>query len=148
MNQYIETAGNVQPGSIAAEPILVSCQPPFPAIRYQFMSVDKWSDSIVVIHLADDPQFTDELEDLERHCATAPRRPHAVLDFAGVVAINSSNLARLLKLRKQAIEAERRLILCKVGPHVLHTLLVTGLDNVFDLSQDVSTALATIQMQR
>jgi len=111
------------------------------------MSVDKWSDSIVVVHLADDPQFTDELEDLERHCTTAPKRPHAVLDFGAVNAINSSNLARLLKIRKQAIQAGRKLVLCNVGSHVLHTLLVTGLDNVFELSQDVSTALATLQMQ-
>jgi anti-anti-sigma factor len=110
------------------------------------MSVDKWSDSIVVVHLADDPQFTDELEDLERHCATAPVRPHAVLDFGGVNAINSSNLARLLKIRKAAIQGDKRVILCGVGSHVLNTLLVTGLDNVFDLSQDVSTALATLQM--
>jgi len=112
------------------------------------MSVDKWSDSIDVVHLADDPQFTDELEDLEEHAAAVPNRPHAVLDFAAVSSINSSNLARLLKIRKLAIAANRRLVLCNVGSHVLNTLLLTGLDNVFELSQDVSTALATLQLAR
>jgi anti-anti-sigma factor len=112
------------------------------------MSVEKWSDSIVVVHLADDPQFTDELEDLEGFAPIGTQRPSAVLDFTGVNTINSSNLARLLKLRKQTIASDRRIILCNVGPHVLNTLLVTGLDNVFELSQDVSTALATLQLNQ
>ena len=77
-----------------------------------------------------------------------PIRPHAVLDFGSVLTINSSNLARMLKLRKQTITSDRRLILCNVGSHVLSTLLMTGLDNVFEISQDVSTALATLEMKR
>jgi anti-anti-sigma factor len=112
------------------------------------MPVEKWSESVVIVHLADDPQFTDELEDLEEFAAATPQRPNAVLDFSPVNVINSSNLARLLKLRKQALANDRRLILCSVGSHVLNTLLVTGLDNVFELSQNVSTALATLQMSR
>jgi anti-anti-sigma factor len=112
------------------------------------MSVDGWSDSIVVVHLADDPQFTDELEDLDKFTSGKLERPHVILDFAAVGHINSSNLARLLKLRKLAVGAERRLILCNVGSHVLNTLLVTGLDNVFELGQNVSTALAGLQMNQ
>lgn len=112
------------------------------------MSVDKWSDSTVVVHLADDPQFTEELEDLDEFNNSASECHNAVLDFSGVITLNSSNLAKLLKLRKQAIAAHRRLILCNVGDHVMSTLMVTGLDNIFDLSQDVSTALATLEMSR
>jgi anti-anti-sigma factor len=110
------------------------------------MSVEQWSDSIVVVHLADDPQFTDELEDLDKYCVSAAFRPSTVLDCAGLFSINSSNLARLLKLRKQIITADQRLILCSVSSQVMNTLLVTGLDNVFELSQNVSTALAKLQM--
>jgi anti-anti-sigma factor len=111
------------------------------------MSVERWSDSVVVVHLANDPQFTDELRDLDRY-STENGRPHAVLDFTTVDTINSSNLARLLKIRKQALQSGRRIIFCNVGSHVLNTLLITGLDNVFEMSQDVSTALATLQMER
>lgn len=110
------------------------------------MPVEKWSDSVAVVHLANDPQFTDELEDLDQYALAG--RPHVVLDMAAVDSINSSNLARLLKLRKQNLLAERRLILCNLGSHVINTMLVTGLDNVFDISTDVSTSLATLQMQR
>jgi anti-anti-sigma factor len=112
------------------------------------MPVEKWSDSVVVVHLADDPQFTDELEDLEQFAAAAATRPSIVLDFAAVLTINSSNLARMLKLRKTSITSDRRLILCGVSTHVLTTLLMTGLDNVFEMSQNVSTALATLEMSR
>jgi anti-sigma B factor antagonist len=112
------------------------------------MSVDKWSDSVVVVHLADDPQFTDELEDLDEVVAASPVRPSAVLDMGAVFSINSSNLARLLKLRKLALSSDRRLILCNIGAHVLNTLLVTGLDNVFEISPDVSTALASLEINR
>jgi anti-anti-sigma factor len=110
------------------------------------MPVEKWSESVALVHLANDPQFTDDLEDLDE--LASPERFHAVLDFGGVDTINSSNLARLLRLRKLKVQAEKRLVLCNLGPHVTSTLLVTGLDNVFEVSQDVSTALATLQMAR
>jgi anti-anti-sigma regulatory factor len=54
----------------------------------------------------------------------------------------------MLKLRKTSITSDRRLILCGVSTHVLTTLLMTGLDNVFEMSQNVSTALATLEMSR
>jgi anti-anti-sigma factor len=112
------------------------------------MPVEKWSDSVVVVHLADDPQFTDEFQDLDQFIAAAPNRPNIVLDFGAVLTINSSNLARMLKLRKSSLTGDRRLILCNVSTHVLSTLLMTGLDNVFEMSQNVSTALATLEMSR
>ena len=110
------------------------------------MPVEKWSDSVVVVHLGDDPQFTDDLEALDP--ALSGGRVHAVLDFAAIRFVNSSNLARLLKLRRQCVQDDRRLILCKVGTHVWSTMLVTGLDKVFEFSEDVTTALATLQLQR
>jgi anti-anti-sigma factor len=110
------------------------------------MPVEKWSDSVLLVHLADDPQFTDDLEDLEE--ALALGESNAVLDFAPVQAINSSNLARLLKLRKQQVQRNKQLIVCNIASNVHHTFLVTGLDNVFEISENVATALATLQMTR
>jgi anti-anti-sigma factor len=110
------------------------------------MPVEKWSDTVYLVHLADDPQFTDDLEDLEQ--ALTSSGANAVLDFAPVQSINSSNLARLLKLRKQQVQRNGKMILCNVANNVHHTFLVTGLDNVFELSENVATALATLQMTR
>lgn len=108
------------------------------------MPVEKWSDNVAVAHLADDPQFADDLESIDQ--LTTPGAIDVVLDFAAVHFVNSSNLARLLKLRKQMATAERRLVLCSVTTQVWGTFLVTGLDKVFQFSDNVPTALATLQI--
>jgi anti-anti-sigma factor len=109
------------------------------------MPIEKWSDQINVLHLADDPQFTDDLQALEAQLGSKPA--DAVLDFSAVHFINSSNIARILKLRKQMISSDRRLVLCGVSTQVWGTFLVTGLDKVFTFSDGVPTALATLMMK-
>jgi anti-anti-sigma factor len=108
------------------------------------MPVEQWSESIVVAHLADDPQFTEDV--LSVQDAIEGTSKDAVLDFAAVHFINSSNLARLLKLRKVVSAASRRLVLCGVSTQAWGAFLVTGLDKVFDFSDNVPTALATLQL--
>lgn len=108
------------------------------------MPVEKWSDQVVVAHLADDPQFTDDLQSIEDANSTGHK--DIVLDFAAVHYVNSSNLSRLLKLRKAMIGSDHRLVICSVSTQVWGTFLVTGLDKVFEFSDNVPTALATLQM--
>ena len=109
------------------------------------MPIEKWSDHVLVAHLADDPQFVEDIAALDQ--ATASSRAHAVLDFAAVHFINSSNVARLLRLRTQMLNHDRKLILCNVNTNVWGTFLVTGLDKVFHFSDNVTTALATLQIK-
>jgi anti-anti-sigma factor len=116
-----------------------------PIIWRLLMPVEKWSDNVAVAHLADDPQFTEDLQSIEDTFAKAAKRD-VVLDFAAVHFVNSSNLARLLKLRKNMISDNRRLVLCSVPTSVWGTFLVTGLDKIFEFSDNVPTALATLQM--
>lgn len=108
------------------------------------MAMEKWSDDVYVVRLADDPQMSDDLAALEQ--AVEGHRANAVLDFTGVRFVNSSNLAKMLKLRKQLTGDGGKVILCGLGDQVWGALLVTGLDKLFSLSDDVSTALASIQM--
>jgi anti-anti-sigma factor len=108
------------------------------------MPIERWSDNVVVVHLADDPQFTEDLQTLHSLCESIG--VHAVLDFACVHFINSSTLARLLKLRTRAHSTDARLILCNLSTQVWGTFLVTGLDKVFDFSDNVTTSLATLQI--
>ena len=110
------------------------------------MPVEKWSDDVTLIHLADDPQFTDDLEVLEAQAQSSSGRLNAVLDFAAVHFVNSSNMARLLKLRKEIAAKDGRLVLCNVSTQVWSAFLVTGLDKIFQFSDNVPTALATLQM--
>lgn len=107
------------------------------------MPIEQWSENVVVLHLSDDPQFTDDLAAFEQ---SQSKHSHAVLDFAAVHFINSSNIAKLLKLRKQMTQADNRLMLCGINTQVWGAFLITGLDKVFEFSDNVPTALATLQM--
>lgn len=106
------------------------------------MAVENWSETIRVVHLADDPQFSEDMLCLD----PLPPRPGIVLDFAGVRFVNSSNIAKLLTLRKRVLATEGRLLFCGLKDHVWSAFLVTGLDKLFEQAPDVSTALASIQL--
>lgn len=109
------------------------------------MPIEKWSDNVAVAHLADDPQFSEDLQTIEEASGNSAKRD-VVLDFAAVHFVNSSNLARMLKLRKNMLAGNRRLVLCSIPTPVWGTFLVTGLDKIFEFSDNVPTALATLQM--
>ena len=108
------------------------------------MPIEKWSETVSVVHLADDPQFTEDI--LATENLSDAEGKDVVLDFGAVHFLNSSNLARLLKLRKQTSNRDRRLVLCSISTELWGAFLVTGLDKVFDFSDNVPTALTTLQL--
>jgi anti-anti-sigma factor len=97
-----------------------------------------------VVELADDPAFSDETTVLSE--MLAERQAHVVMNLAEVSFLNSSNIAKLLRLRKQMTGSSRRLILCSIGNLVWSEFTVTGLDKIFEFSNDITTALATLQL--
>ena len=107
------------------------------------MPIDKWSDFVAVVHLSDDPQFSEEMEAAAR---IGPPCLNRVLDLSGVHIVNSSNIAAMLGLRQHILRQDGKLVLCNVVNQILATFLVTGLDKIFEICDDVPTALATIQM--
>jgi anti-anti-sigma factor len=109
------------------------------------MSVEKWSESVMVVHLGSDPHFS---EDVETATELSGGSVNRVLDFSAVHYVNSSNIAALLRLRRQVAEKSGKVVLCGVGNAVWTTFLVTGLDKIFEFSENVPTALATIQMSK
>jgi anti-anti-sigma factor len=108
------------------------------------MGIQKWSDKITVVELADDPQFAEDLSSLMDALADEPT--DVVLNLSAVTFINSSNVSRLLRLRKLMQSSQRRLILSGVNSQVWGIFLVTGLDKIYEFINDVSSALATLQM--
>jgi anti-anti-sigma factor len=108
------------------------------------MAIQQWSDQITVGELVDDPQFTEDITALAESLEVAPR--DVVLHFSAVGFINSSDIALLLRLRKLVISAKRRLILCGVNPQVWGVFQVTGLDKILEFTNDIATALATVQL--
>ena len=109
------------------------------------MPLERWSDKVVVVRLADNPHMGDDLDALDQ--AIQQRRVDAVVDFSGVRMINSSNLAKMIKIRRQMNVAESRLLLCGTNDQVWGAFLVTNLDKLFEFTGDVPTALATLQMK-
>lgn len=108
------------------------------------MPIEKWSDKISVVHLGTDPQFTDDITSLES--ALSHSSTDVVLDFSGVAFLNSSNLSRLLRLRKKLHDKGNRLVLCGISTKAWSTFLVTGLDKVFEFTENVPMGLATLQI--
>jgi anti-anti-sigma factor len=109
------------------------------------MPVEKWSDSVALVRLADNPNVGDDLNALD--AAIQQKRLDAVVDFSGVRMLNSTSLAKLIKIRRQMNAAESRLILVGVNDNVWGAFLVTNLDKLFDFMDDVPTALAALQIK-
>ncbi|MBX3355357.1 MAG: STAS domain-containing protein [Phycisphaeraceae bacterium] len=109
------------------------------------MPLTEWSDEILLVELAEEPIFSEEMGNLASRLEHGEAR-HVVLDLRNVITLNSSNLAQLLRLRKKVLSLGKRLRLCGVRDTVWSVLLVTGLDKVFDFNEDVTAALASMQM--
>lgn len=109
------------------------------------MTVETWSDNIIVVELQTDPGFSDDMAALFEQL-DVKTISDVVISFAGVSYLNSSNIARLLKLRKKILTNRRRLVLCQINTNVWGLFLVTGLDKVFHFADSMATALATIQL--
>jgi len=108
------------------------------------MAIQEWSEEITLCELGDDPQFSDDMDSLLDRFDDKPT--DVALNFAAVGFINSSNISRLLRLRKFTLSAGRRLILCNVNTQVWSVFQVTGLDKLFEFTNDISTALASLQL--
>jgi len=110
------------------------------------MAIQNWSDSIVVVELQDDPAFTDDVTALS-DLVDNRKDVDVLMNFGAVSFLNSSNIAKLLRLRKQVVVSNhRRLLLCGINTHVWGVFLVTGLDKLFEFADDISSGLATVQM--
>ena len=109
------------------------------------MAIQNWSDEITVVELNDDPQFTEDLDGMMDSVESSPT--DVVLNFAAVGFINSSNVAKLLRIRRVMLAVDRRLVLCDVNAQVWGIFLVTGLDKIFEFTSDVAIALASLQME-
>ena len=109
------------------------------------MSNQNWSDEILMGELAEEPTFSEDMTSLADMIQDRPR--DVVLSFSGVDFLNSSNIARLLKLRKLTAGGGKRLILCGINNQVWGVFLVAGLDKIFQYTNDTATALATLQLE-
>jgi len=114
------------------------------------MAIEKWSDQIWLVKLADEPMMSEDLNSVYadvQHTDPAAT-PDVVLDLGAVGMVNSSNLSQMLRLRKLMIDRDGRLRIAALRDDLWALFLTTGLDKVFEFSQDVPTALASLQIEQ
>ena len=97
------------------------------------------------MELQDDPAFSDDLTALTDQLESR-QDVDVVLSLAAVKYLNSSNIAKLLKIRKKLITSKRRLVLCGIDTSIWGLFLVTGLDKVFEFADNLANALASVQL--
>ena len=113
------------------------------------MPIHDWSQQILIFEAQDEPLFTEDMDALHRRIDDGEAEgTDVIVNMKAVTFLNSSNIAQLLRLRKKLISAEQRLRICAVCDQVWSMLLITGLDKVFDFTDDVSTSLASLQIER
>ena len=111
------------------------------------MPIEAWSDEITIAELADEPAFSEDMASLmQKLDANADSIPDMIVNLSSVTYLNSSNIAQMLRLRKKLNTAGRNMRICAVEDQVWGVLMITGLDKIFDFTDDVTTALASLQL--
>ncbi len=112
------------------------------------MTITDWSESIIIAELHPEPSFSEDMDALiGRLDESGKELPSVIVDAKAVNRLNSSNIAQLLRLRKKLSDVGSRLRLCSVTDRVWSVLLATGLDRVFEFTEDISTSLASLQIE-
>ncbi|MDA1008520.1 MAG: STAS domain-containing protein [Planctomycetota bacterium] len=109
------------------------------------MALENWSEDIVIAQLNDEPALTEDLNALVLRFDAEDERD-VILDMSEIHYLNSTNIAQLLRLRKRCTAVGRRMKITRVSDSVWGVMLVTGLDKLFDFTDDVTLALASLQM--
>ena len=112
------------------------------------MPLQEWSESTLIAELSDEPLFSEEFEALMGRLEEAgDDMPDVILNMLDVSRLNSTNLAQLLRLRKKLLSHERRLRICSVDDSIWSVFMVTGLEKLFEFTDDVATSLASLQIE-
>ncbi len=112
------------------------------------MPFQEWSESTLIAEMSDEPMFSEDFDSLvARLDETGGRMPDVIVNLGTVTRLNSSNLAQLLRLRKLLLAHDRRLRICSVPESLWDVFIVTGLEKLFEFTDDVTTSLASLQIE-
>ncbi len=101
------------------------------------------SEHVIVLGSLDKP---DKIEQLDKFLKVIQNNSDrdVVVDLSDVT-INSVVITKLLELRKIVKGAGRKLILCGAETQVMSVFTITGLDEVFRLVKDRSSAMGELE---
>ena len=109
------------------------------------MGIQNWSEDIILVDLAQEPQIAEELKTVTE-MARDRGDCDVVIDFSDVDIITSSSLSALLKLQKLLTDCGRRLVLCGLAAATKSVFAITGIDALFEFADSKLTALAGLQL--
>ena len=109
------------------------------------MGIQNWSDDVILVNLAKEPDMGEELQTVI-DLVSEDKTQNVVVDFMDTDIITSSSIAKLLKLRKVLHDNGRSLIFSSVNPKTRSIFNVTGLESVFEFMDDQFIALASLQL--
>jgi anti-anti-sigma factor len=110
------------------------------------MGIQNWSDDIILVNLAPEPQMGEELSSVINRIESGESRS-VVVDFGQVSIVTSSSIAKLLKLRQAITEhSDCKLILSSASSQTKKIFQIAGLESVFEFVDDQFFALAGLQM--
>jgi len=109
------------------------------------MGIQNWSEDIVLVDSPTEPQMGDELRTVTE-IVRDRGNCEVVIDFSSVDIITSSSLSKLLILRKMSVDCGHKLIFCGVSAATKGIFRITGLNDVFEIIDDKSVALASLQL--
>jgi len=109
------------------------------------MGIQNWSEDVILVDLPQEPEIGEELKTVTE-IVRDRGDCDVVIDFSLVDIATSSSLSKLLKLRKLLADCGHRLIFCSVAPATRGIFTVTGLDGIFEITDDKFVALASLQM--
>jgi anti-anti-sigma regulatory factor len=109
------------------------------------MGIQNWSDEIILVNLANEPQMGEELQTVVDLIEDG-RECDVVVDFSDVDIITSSSIAKMLKIRKGLHECQRQLVFCSVTSQTMNLFKVVALDTVFEIMENQFVALTSLQM--
>jgi CheY-like chemotaxis protein/anti-anti-sigma regulatory factor len=108
------------------------------------MSIQRWSENVILVDLPGEPERHDELQTVIG-MLRAGDDCDVVLDFSHVDAVRGRCLADLLDLQGQVDECGHKVTLCGVAPAIEGLLAIARLDDLFEFAEDRFTALASLQ---
>ncbi len=109
------------------------------------MSIDRWSEDVIVVDLTEGLGKHHELETVIRTLRQG-YPCDVVVDFSHVQVVGGVWLTQLQKIQRLAGESGHRLTLCHVPPAIRGIFTIAHLDDLFEFSEDRFTALASPQL--
>ena len=111
------------------------------------MSLNQWSDDIVILELLDEPDFSEDTDVLLAKLRDDQNYPDVVIDLQKVSNLNSSNLGALIEIKKLLQTKDKRMLICNISDSIWSTMLATGLDQVFEFIENTMVALASLTFE-